>query len=345
MDPLLLPLSEATETAQQQHQIRVLALTQAAPLTRQMMRKWLNFQINADGYDPYQQDAADLYQDILAKILQAINDQLRRGTLPEIEDFRQYVMRIATNACRDYQRRQSPARARFKNFLHNLLQNHPSFAIWRQEQETLCGYAAWREGGKSIQATHRLAGIADNPAALKAAQPSLGDFTQENLSQVVNAALNYVGGPVILDEFVSVLALLLNLKDLPADSLDDRTVNWAAQLPDEKLRCDSRLEEQEVFQRLWRELRKLPPAQRDAFCFSFADHNGEDLLTLLLYAGGLDFEELARGLERSVEELQRLWERMPLDGLEMAELLQAPSPQVNKWRFRAAEKLRRAWAG
>ena len=88
----------------------------------------------------------------------------------------------------------------------------------------------------------------------------------------------------------------------------------------------------------------MPPAQRDAFCFSFADPQGEDLITLMLYVGGMNFTELARGLERSMEELQGLWERMPLDSVEIAELLQATRQQVNKWRFRAAEKLRRALA-
>jgi hypothetical protein len=58
----------------------------------------------------------------------------------------------------------------------------------------------------------------------------------------------------------------------------------------------------------------------------------------------LKFEALAQGLGRSVPELQRLWAQMPLDTLEVAELLQATSPQVNKWRFRAMEKVRRALA-
>lgn len=339
MDPLLLPLAEAAASAQP-HQINALVLTQAAPLTRQMLRKWLGFQVNAAGSDPYHPDAADLYQDILAKVLHALGNHLRRGTLPQMENFRQYVMRIATNACRDYQRQQSPARARFKNFLHHLVQHNPSFALWRQEQETLCGFASWHEGSKSLSATYRLARLTDNPAAL----PERSDVTQENLSQAVNIVLDYVSGPVVWDEFVTVLAALLNIKDLPADSLDDRTLNWAAQLPDENLRCDSQLEERAVFQRLWQEVCALPPAQRDVFCLSFADHNGEDLFTLLLYAGGLKFEALAQGLGRSVPELQGLWARMPLDTLEVAQLLQATSPQVNKWRFRALEKVRRALA-
>lgn len=344
MDPLLLPLLEATEAAQQHHQIIALTLTQAAPLTRKMMRKWLNFQINADGYDPYWQEAADLYQDILAKVLQTLNDRLEQGTLTEIANFRQYVMRIATNACRDFQRQQSPVRARFKNFLHYLLQTNPSFAVWRHEHETLCGFAGWGGGSKSTLAGRRLAEIGENPNLLKLKLPAPGNYKQENLGRVLAGALAHVGGPVALDELVVALASILQLKEISADSLTDPTANWAEQLPDKEIRCDERAEEREIFHRLWSALCQLPPLQRDSFCFSIADHNGEDLLTLLFYAGNLSLTDLAQGLGRTEEELRNLWERMPLDNKEIAELLQATSPQVNKWRFRAVEKLRRTLA-
>lgn len=144
MDPLLLPLWQAADTAEREHLTSELVLSVVAPLTRQIMRLRLGFHINAEGYNPYHQDAADIYQNVLLKILQTLQDRLNNGTLPQITNFRQYVHRVVANACHDYHRARSPLHARFKTFIHYLLTHHTSFAMWREERVTLCGLTGWR---------------------------------------------------------------------------------------------------------------------------------------------------------------------------------------------------------
>ena len=209
MDPLLLPLWQVSDAAERERLTAELALSAAAPLTRQIMRQRLGFYINADGFDPYHQEAADLYQNILLKVLQTLHDRLKNDTLPELANFRQYVMRIATNACHDHHRAQSPTRTRFKTLLHDLLIHHTSFATWRDESATLCGLTGWRGGSFSVWAQRRLNELAQHPAAgtQLALQPS--QLKQENLSQVVGVVLEHSGGPVYLDDLVRALLSLL----------------------------------------------------------------------------------------------------------------------------------------
>ena len=156
--------------------------------------------------------------------------------------------------------------------------------------------------------------------------------------------LEHSGGPVYLDDLVRVLLSLLQLREQPIASLDDTDAGWAEHLEDTSQLIDSHREEAEILRRLWDEVRQLPPKQRETFCLSFADRNGEDLFTLLLYNGDVTLAEIARGLERSSEDLQKLWARMPFDAIELAELLGATRANVNKWRFRAVEKLSRVFS-
>lgn len=60
MDPLLFPLLEASDDTARARVVEALVLNHAAPCARQMMRKWLQFNVNAEGYDPAHLDAADL---------------------------------------------------------------------------------------------------------------------------------------------------------------------------------------------------------------------------------------------------------------------------------------------
>jgi DNA-directed RNA polymerase specialized sigma24 family protein len=342
MDPLLLPLAQAPGSAEQERLTAELVLTMVVPLIRQTLRQRLGFHINVQGRTPYHQEAADIYQDILLKILQTLRDRLNSGTLSEITSFRHYVLRVVTKACHDYHRAQSPVYTRFKTFLHYLLTHHTSFALWHDGPARLCGLAGWHGGSSSVWAQRRLDELAQHPAAATQLALSPHQLKQENLSQVVGAVLAHAGGPVELDALAKTLFALLALREQPSASLDDPAADWAERLT-VSLPLDSRYEQRALLRRLWHEVCQLPPLQRDAFCFGFADKNGEDLFALLLYDGEMDFTDLAQGLARTPEELYRLWAEMPLGSQALATLLGATRAQVNKWRFRAVAKLGRSF--
>jgi hypothetical protein len=102
---------------------------------------------------------------------------------------------------------------------------------------------------------------------------------------------------------------------------------------------ESQVEANELLACLWRAVIQLPTEQRDSFALGFEDQAGQDLFTLLLTADVVSWDELARGMARSVEEIVRLRLRMPMEGARVADELRASRENVYKWRFRAIRRL------
>src|ERR1041385_4602388 len=120
MDHLLLPYLKATDEAERQRNLNDLLMVHAAPVVRQTLRHKLGFYVNQDGKNPRNQDAEDLYQDIMTKVVQTLRNLRNPSAKTEIENFKQYVRRAASNACTDVLRAKSPTRARLQNNLRYL---------------------------------------------------------------------------------------------------------------------------------------------------------------------------------------------------------------------------------
>jgi DNA-directed RNA polymerase specialized sigma24 family protein len=100
------------------------------------------------------------------------------------------------------------------------------------------------------------------------------------------------------------------------------------------------LEANQLLARLWQAVIQLPAEQRDAFALSFEDEAGQDLFTMLRAAEIVNWNEIAQGMGRSVQEVVRLRGRMPMNGASVAEELRASRENVYKWRFRAIRRLK-----
>src|SRR5688572_19960498 len=156
MDQLLLPYLLASDDTERQRCLDELLLLNATPVVRQTLRRRLRVYVDQRGTNPHNQDAEDLYQEILAKVVQSLTDS---STATSIENFQQYVARIASNACNDVLRAKSPARARLKNNLRYVMSHHSSFAVWKIEGETLAGFSVWRDSDKTQSSETQLVDI------------------------------------------------------------------------------------------------------------------------------------------------------------------------------------------
>src|SRR5687767_7392458 len=107
MDQLLLPYLHATDESERQQHLDELLMVHAAPVVRQALRRRLGFYVDQRGTNPHNQDAEDLYQEIMAKIVQALHDLRNPSPTPAIQNLKQYVGRIASNACNDVLRTKS----------------------------------------------------------------------------------------------------------------------------------------------------------------------------------------------------------------------------------------------
>jgi RNA polymerase sigma factor (sigma-70 family) len=342
MDQLLLPYLHATDDTERQLRIDDLLLIHAAPVVRHTIRRRLGFYVDHRGINPNNQNAEDLYQEIMAKIVQALHDLRNRSATTDIQNLKQYVSRIASNACNDVLRTKSPARARLKNNLRFLLTHHRDFAVWKTETETLAGFTVWRNTSKSLSAQKQLFDLDQILAKFRSTRLRGEDVKQVPLTRLVAELFNWIGSPIELDELVNVVATLLDIKDQPVASIDDQMLDHAdARVADSTLSANSRLEAQALLRHLWQTLKELSTEQRDVFCLGFEDQSGRDLFTVLLESEVVTFQALAHELGRSTKVIIELWSKMPMDDETIAIELGTTRAQVYKWRFRALQKLKK----
>ena len=309
---------------------------------RQALRRRLGFYVNQLGINPHNQDAEDLYQEIMTKILQTLHDLRIFETKTDIENLKQYVAGIASNACNDVLRTKSPARARLKNNLRFILSHHRDFVVWKMEDETLCGFRQWRDSSKSPSSKTRLVDVEERLATFRSTRFPGENLKQVPLPKIIAELFRWIDGPVELDVLVSIIAKLLEVKDYPVESVDDASLEYIeTRIAENTLSTSSRLEEQALLRRLWQELKELSTDQRDVFCFGFEDDSGRDLFTVLLEAEIVNFEQLARELGRSTETIVGLWSKMPMDDEGIAPELKTTRAQVHKWRFRGLRRLQK----
>jgi RNA polymerase sigma factor (sigma-70 family) len=339
MDNVLAPYLTAADDRERQQQLDELVTLRASPLVRAVLRRRLGFYVSAQGINKNNQEAEDLYQEAITRVVLVLNE-LRSSTGTEIENFELYVSRIAANTCAEFLRAKSPARTRLKYSLRDLLKRHKDLASWEHDGEILCGLAEWRNTGRGPFSAQPLQDLETELESFKALHFAEKDIQVAPLSQIVAELFDWIFEPVEIDLLVRMIAYLLDLKDQQTESIDApsrvRPDAYFANTP----AGESHLEANELLARLWRAVLLLPAKQRDAFAFGFEDHAGQDLFTILLAAEIANWDELAKGMGRSIQEVVRLRLRMPMDNASMANELGATRENVYKWRFRAIRRLK-----
>jgi RNA polymerase sigma factor (sigma-70 family) len=339
MDHVLVPYLTARDEEDRQRHLAEILTVQAAPLIRQVLRRRLGFYVSAQGTNENNQDAEDLYQEAMTRVVQVLH-QLQSSPGSDIGDFELYVSRLASNACTDFLRAKSPARTRLKYSLRDLFKRRNEFVSWEHHRQTLCGFAHWRNTSKSAFSDQSFEDIETRLDNFQSLHFTGEDIRTAPLPQIVAELFNWIGGPVDIDVLVRMIAYLLDIKDQQLKSLDNpvsmkREVYFAAN----DRSGEPQVEANELLACLWRAVIQLPSEQRDSFALGFEDQAGQDLFTLLLTADVVSWDELARGMARPVEEIVRLRLRMPMESARVADELRASRENVYKWRFRAIRRL------
>src|SRR4029079_10052001 len=108
----------------------------------------LAFYGSAQGANGNNQDAEDLYQKSMTRVVQILH-QLYSASGLEIDNFALDDSRIASYTCTDFLRAKRPACTRLKDGLRHFLKRHKDIVSWEHDGEILCGFAPWRDTGKS----------------------------------------------------------------------------------------------------------------------------------------------------------------------------------------------------
>jgi RNA polymerase sigma factor (sigma-70 family) len=340
MDNVLAPYLSADDDGERQQHLDELLTFRAAPLIRNVLLRRLGFYVTAQGINENNQDAEDLYQEAMMRVVRELN-RLQSPTGTYIGNFELYVSRLASNLCTDFLRTKSPARTRLKYSLRDLLKRHKDLASWEHKGEILCGFASWRNTGMSAFSDQLDDDIETKLDSFKSLHFADEDIQLAPLSQIVSGLFNWNGGPIEINVLVRLVAYLLEVKDLQIESFDAQSpARWNGYFVANTQSGESHLEANELLARLWHAVIRIPAEQRDSFVLGFEDPAGQDLFTILLVAEIVSWDELAHGMARSVAELVRLRLRMPMDCASVADELRASREHVHKWRFRAIRRLK-----
>ncbi len=335
-----MPYLTARDEQEWQQHLDELVTIRAAPLIRQVLRRRLAFYVSAQGVNGNNQDAEDLYQESMTRVVQVLH-QLHSGSRFEIDNFELYVSRIASNTCTDFLRAKSPARTRLKDGLRHFLKRHKDLVSWEHDGEILCGFAPWRNTGKSAFSDLPWQDVETKLESFQSLHFSDEDVRFAPVSQIAAELFYWIGGPIEIDVLVRMIAYLLDIQDEQIESLDDPSpAKWDTYFVSSTRSDESHVEANELLVRLWQAVIQLPTEQRDAFALSFEDEAGEDLFTMLRAAEIANWNEIAQGMGRSVQEVVRLRARMPMNGASVGDELGASRENVYKWRFRAIRRLK-----
>ena len=336
MDQLLLAFIEATDEVQADNCLASLIDEHAVPIVKEILGSSLHFRFDNNG-SALTQDASDLFNEIIANLLSRLRHIRSDRLQGAIADFRGYIAATAYNACNLYLRQKYPRRSRLKNRLRYLLSHDAAFALWTNEASGLiCGFAEWHNKAALTPQRH-LEKIRQDPVewVQTADLPSVG-IDRAQLSSLLHALFQSCGSPIKLDELVNIVADITREKDYPDEPLDT-VMNLATT----SLNFETILEQQHLLALLWQEVCLLPRRQRLALLLNFKDARGQDLVSLLPYTRTATIEQIAEAIDFPLVDFLRLWNKLPLDDVSIAELLGATRQQVINLRKCARERLER----
>lgn len=316
-DRALWPVLDARDERSQEAAIEALLLEDVKPVIATILQRFRRMEP-----DLHIEDLEEISSVAAIKIIRKV----RAAALYEehaIKVLDDYLATLTYNALYDFRRQRYPERHRLKRNLRYLLTRHPSFALWETAESFVAGMSAWQ-------------GQPPRPTALTrfSATPAMRDKVRP--AEAIRAIFDHAGHPVAFDSLVDLLAELWDVRDV--------TVELAEDPPDEQPDPLSSLEQREYLENLWSEIRELPGNQRTALLLNMRDSGGSNALTLFLLLNIAGVAEVARSAGLSEDELNEMWERLPLDDLTIAERLGLTRQQVINLRKSARTRLARRMA-
>lgn len=302
------------------------------PLTtkviRPIVRRHLRVSLRPEDTHFDNQNALELIGDIQASLLAALQPERNGNGLVNIEA---YATTVTRNACSQYLREKFPVRTNQESALRYFLSHTDGLDVWQDEvKRWLCGRAEWRNDSAA-------------PVPINGAASDVkvsGGTNREKYTAIVEAVFNTAAAPVLLDDMVDHVMVLLGIGERieigdSSDTFDDSGLNLIQSL-DESVQ--SHLETVARLKVIWNTIRAMPAVNRKALLLNLKDTGG-GLLAVLPLNGVADVSEIAEALKLSLEEFESIWETLPWSDLQIAEHLGMTRQQVINLRQSARARL------
>ncbi|HLX45555.1 MAG TPA: hypothetical protein VKR43_19050 [Bryobacteraceae bacterium] len=226
---------------------------------REVVERRFGVKLDSDQSSERHQAAWDVYQNASVKVIKAITGGSR------IDDPNGYAATIARNSCRDYWRIHNPGWADLKGRLSRFFRKQPSYALWEIDAQSgwICGPSHWKD--KPLAEGSRVSALVDQPRRiLSNALPKLEMMEQLDAAawdRLLQGFFEYLGGPVRLDELVSIAGVLFGVKGSREMAFDELAPGddgrpWDPAAPSRPPDVAMAIRQQLV--KLWTELRSMP---------------------------------------------------------------------------------------
>jgi RNA polymerase sigma factor (sigma-70 family) len=366
LDSLVLPFLDAADEEDARALLGDLLIGQASPLILQIVRRQL---LSGGGAAARvrEQDVEDLHGALMLRLtaqLWALRSEEGDGAAP-IASFAGYVARAAFNACHEWLRQRAPRRARLQSRVRYVLTHDPRLMMreaagrdwWcgardTSDPSTNAADAADQEGADIPLSTVR--GAAEEQAAVVRREAGDPAVSPRAFAAFVHATLAALGGPCRFATLVAAIGACLGEEDAPSggggharqpgrsqDGPEDDLPSEAERLRDQRPAIVDVLTHRDHLERLWGEIRELPPRQRAALLLNLRDDEGRGMIELWPQTGVAPLAELALALDLTEAALRELWPTLPRDDQWIAERLGVTRRQVINLRKCARERLAR----
>jgi hypothetical protein len=226
---------------------------------RDVIEKRFGVRLDSMQSSEKQQAAWDVYQNATVKIIKAI------GGASRIEDAAGYAATIARNSCRDYWRIHNPGWADLKGRLSRFFRKQPSYALWETDAQRgwICGPASWRD--KPIAEGNQVSALVEQPRKIRSSALPKNEMMDQldaaAWDRLLQGIFEYLGGPVRLDELVSIAGVLFGVRGSREMAFDELAPGedgrpWDPPAPARPPDVALAIRQQLV--KLWNELRSMP---------------------------------------------------------------------------------------
>jgi hypothetical protein len=280
-------------------------------------------------------DAADLTSEAMLELLGRLR-AMRAGNGPAAEyPFDALAAGVGANTVHRFFARRFPERNRLRKRLRYVMETNARLRLWTDaEGAAICGLAGAAQDGQP------LADAADMERC--AAQMRKQPLPAHPLTPLAVAILRALERPVDLSRLTSLVADIVG--GLREPSWVSPSAYRGEEVPgmplDPAPSAAAQLELRQRLERLWPEILNLTARHRNALLLSARGPSGA-AAWLLVDLGLASFREMAEALETTPEALAGLWNRLPLDDLEIAARLGLGRQQVINLRCTARERLAR----
>ncbi|WP_394793460.1 hypothetical protein [Armatimonas sp.] len=263
-------------------------------------------------------------ESLLSEAAMAVTQRLERWRKqeeePPLRDLEGYIAVVTRHTIDKHLRIENPEWLLLRNRILYRFRHDPRLESWKDSERLVCGRAGWQ--GKRA--------VAHLPERTEAHDSELA------LPTLCLTLLDRAGGPVALDELAKCVGQLYNVNTSAPSSEDNLSEIVAA--PEN---LEEALLQRTYLEKLWIEVRLLPQRQAAALLLNLRDSSGRGVIELLLALGLAQRSQVAEALGWTQAELGALWERLPIEDNEIAELLGATRQQVINLRKVARERLER----